>query len=203
MGRGSRQGQTRTGITVLTTLPTLLAPRDLQTLASLAYNAPVGNFAEIGVYRGGSASMLYRIAEQQGRILHLYDTFAGHPDEERSQFDDPKNHPVGRFSDCISPDELQTLLPNAVIHIGTFPETLVDMSPLAFVHADADLYVATKAICITLPLMMVTGGQLYFDDYSHPDCGGCRQAVDEIFGSAAPLWNGKRLITLGVGNAPA
>lgn len=178
-----------------TNLPTLLPADDLRELARLASNAPPGNFAEIGVYKGGSASLLYQIAEEQGRKLFLYDTFAGHPDNHHAS-DDQNVHPPNHYSDAIDPNELQRLLPNAIINIGVFPQTLVDMSPLAFVHSDADLYYVTKAICTLLPPRMVPGGQLYFDDYGHVGCEGVRQAVCEVFGDAPDHWNKKRLVTL-------
>jgi hypothetical protein len=176
-------------------LPTLLPVPDLVELARLAASAPPGNFAEVGVYRGGSASLLYQIAEDQGRTLHLYDTFSGHPNHHHPT-DNPQVHPPGCFSDAINPEQLQRLLPNAVIHVGKFPATLVDMAPLAFVHSDADLYYVTKAVCTLLPPMMVGGGQLYFDDYGHVGCEGVVEAVCEVFGQGPSHWNKKRLITL-------
>jgi O-methyltransferase len=178
-----------------TLLPTLLSLPDLQTLAHYAYNAPPGNFAEIGVYQGGSAAVLYEIAEQQGRTLHLYDTFTGHPDVHTGA-DDREQHPPGKFAEAIRPEVLQQLLPNAVIHVGVFPETLTDISPLAFVHSDADLYAPTLAVCRLLPPYMVVGGSLLFDDYSYPNCPGERLAVDEVFGPGQLLPTGKRLVTI-------
>jgi O-methyltransferase len=176
-------------------LPTLLSLRDLQVLSNYAFNAPLGDFAEIGVYRGGSAALLYEIAEQQGRTLHLYDTFAGHP-EVHTDHDDRVQHPPGHFAEAIDPEALQRLLPNAVLHIGVFPETLVDMTPLAFVHSDADLYAPTRAVCDLLPPMMVPGGFILFDDYSYTNCPGERRAVDEVFGAGDLLATGKRLVTI-------
>jgi O-methyltransferase len=182
-------------MTTPTLLHTLLPPADLKTLAELAIKAPPGNFAELGVYKGGSAAVLYQIAEAQGRTLHLYDTFAGHPDNHTTD-DDLECHPPGRYADAIDPKVLQEILPNAVIHVGEFPGTLVDMSPLAFVHSDMDLYHPTLAVCRLLPQYMVPGGQLYFDDYGHVGCEGVPKAVCEVFGTGAVLPNLKRVVTV-------
>ena len=59
--------------------PSLLSPEQLEDLAQLARSAPAGAFVEVGVYRGGSARVLCDIAQEQGRTLYLFDTFAGHP----------------------------------------------------------------------------------------------------------------------------
>lgn len=169
----------------------LIDPRALETLCAVARWAPPGAIVEVGVYQGGSAARLYEVARAQGRELYLYDTFAGHPWSDA--IDD---HPIGRFADAIAPDVLRAALPGAVVIEGTFPESLVPMPPVAFVHADADIYRTTLAICRTLPPLMVDGGVLVFDDYSHGDCRGCRAAVDECFPSRALMAGGRALVEL-------
>ena len=172
------------------------SPPDLDFLAALAAISPwPGAFAEIGVYRGGSASRLYEIAQRQGRALHLYDTFVGHPIVDPDH-DNPHQHPKGRYGqDAITPDELRDAMPDCVVHAGTFPETLTYLAPLAFAHVDADLYHPTLAACQLLPAMMPDGGVLYFDDYSRTDgCPGVREAVDAVFGPGPALPNGNRIV---------
>lgn len=170
----------------------LIDPRGLGQLQDYAAMSPPGALVEIGVYQGGSAEALYRVALQQGRELFLYDTFAGHPFH-----DEVDDHPLGRFADAISPGHLRDMLPGAHVIVGTFPESLVDMPAVAFVHADADIYRSTLAICREMPKRMVPDGALYFDDYSHGDCRGCKQAVDECFpGSAIVLPSGQAIVHL-------
>lgn len=177
------------------TLPSLIGPADLDTLCAIAAAAPPGDFVEVGVYKGGSAARLYTIAQQQGRTLHLFDTFAGHP--TTTEYDDIEAHPQGRFADAITPAELQALLPKAIIYVGEFPHTLPsDLSNIAFVHADADLYAPTKAVCTLMPERMVSGGMLYFDDFGYHECPGVERAIIEEFGNAYIQRNGKSLITL-------
>jgi hypothetical protein len=178
------------------TLASLIDSHDLDVLCDLAAASPQGCIIELGVYQGGSAQRLYDVCEKQGRTLHLFDTFAGHPIV--TAHDTPTHH-QGRYSDAITPDALQALLPNAVLHVGTFPDTLPpDLSDIALVHSDADLYAPTKAVCTLLPPRMVQGGMLYFDDYGRTECPGVERAITETFGAHAArvLGNGKALVTI-------
>lgn len=178
----------------MTSLPSLINPDGLDLLCEAARSAPPGAIVEIGVYKGGSAIRLYEVAEMQGRKLYLYDTFQGHPHHDATLDD----HALGRFSDATTPEALQALMPNAVIVQGVFPDTLVDMGPVAFVHADADLYQTTRDICEWMPSRMVEGGVIWFDDYSHSDTRGCRAAVDEVYPHRTVLPAGQAVVTVGV-----
>lgn len=176
-------------------LPSLIQPDDLKLLAEMCADSPLGNVVELGVYQGGSAQVLYDVCQKQGRTLYLFDTFAGHTLSD-DRFDDVRTHHPGRFADCIAPDRLKALLPEAIVTIGTFPDTMrYDMQPLAFVHSDMDLYWPTRAVCTLLPPLMVDGGRIWFDDYGYPECPGVKQAVDAAFPEYARCI-GKPLITI-------
>lgn len=169
----------------------LLAAQGLQTLLREAASAPAGAFVEIGVYQGGSALHLAKIAREQGRKLYLYDTFAGMP------FADPDKgdvHKAGEFADT-SLEAVKALIPDAVIVPGIFPDSLIAMDPVAFVHADGDQYRTTAAICTAMPPLMVPGGKILFDDYG--PLAGATAAVNEHFKDAAVTPEGKALITIG------
>lgn len=154
-------------------LPSLIDSERLEILHAIADMAHPGCFVEVGVYQGGSASVMYHVAERQGRALYLYDTFAGMP-----LSDEIDSHPVGDFADCHL-DRIVAMMPNAIICKGTFPETMVPMPPIAFCHADADQYQSTKDICLRLGPLMAPGGVMLFDDYR---ClNSCVKAVDECF----------------------
>lgn len=173
----------------------LIAGPDLDLLAALAAIAPRGALVEVGVYRGGSAARLWSIAQAQGRALHLYDTFRGHPVVDPAR-DNPHVHPEGRYGDdAIDPEVLRRDLPGAVVHVGTFPHTLADMGDVAFVHLDCDLYWPTLRACQMLPAQMVSGAILYVDDYSRAEgCPGVRAAVRAVFGDVLTLPNGNGLV---------
>lgn len=150
-------------------LPTLLSRQALDSLMYYASRAPYGAIVEVGVYQGGSAWHL----AQFGRPLYLYDTFSGMP--VQGPLD---GNALGSFSDtCVA--TIQVAIPQAVIVPGVFPESLIDMPPVGFVHADADQYESTKAILEHMPSRMVHGGFILFDDYLVPGCEGCTEAVNE------------------------
>jgi O-methyltransferase len=153
----------------------LLHEGTLEALMRLARGAPPGDFAEFGVYKGGSAARLAEIARAQGRRLFLFDTFSGIP--VKSEID---GHNVGDFNDT-SLDSVFAAIPDAIFFPGVFPATLlatkVAVERLAFVHVDADQYESVKAACLHFPDRMVRGGIMLFDDYKCLD--GATLAIEE------------------------
>lgn len=143
----------------------------IEDLCAIAQASPPGCFVEFGVYQGGTAWYLAQIAREQGRQLFLYDTFSGIPIK-----DDVDSHQIGDFSDaCL--DKVKAEIPDATYCVGVFPETIVPMPPIAFVHVDADQYQSLKdAIRLFVPLM-VSGASIVFDDYK---ClAGADKAISE------------------------
>lgn len=149
----------------------LVGPNAIEDLCNIAAQAPHGCFVEFGVYQGGTAWYLAKIAREQGRPLYLYDTFTGIPHK-----DDIDSHQIGDFSDTAL-EQVKRAIPDAIYCVGVFPETLVDMPPIAFVHVDADQYQSLKdAIRLFVP-RMVSGASIVFDDYK---ClAGADQAITE------------------------
>ena len=154
----------------MNSVDTVLSPQAIDSLMYYASRAPDGAIVEVGVYRGGSA---YHLA-QLGRPLYLYDTFDGIPYQGALD----TGNPVGKFSDT-SAEAVQQLIPAAIVVKGLFPDSLVTMPPIGFVHADADQYESTKAILERMPPLMVRGGFILLDDFGVDDCQGCTQAVLE------------------------
>jgi O-methyltransferase len=167
-------------------MTTLVSDLMMGMMGGLAWTCPDGCFAEVGVYQGGSAKILYSIAQKQGRDLFLYDTFSGMP--FKGEFD---THDAGMFSDC-SVDDIQARYPNSIVCQGIFPESVVKMPRVAFVHADADQYQSTLDICKTFTPLMVKGGMILFDDYYCVP--SCIKAVDEFFPIKKILPDGRALV---------
>lgn len=172
----------------------LLSEAALASLAEHAREAPPGPFVEVGVYKGGSAAVLYEIAREQDRQLWLFDTFTGMPFA-----DEIDGNEAGSFADT-SFREICRLFPKAYPMAGIFPDetwraVAATIEPVAFVHADADQYRSTKGICDCLPPVMAAGGMILFDDYGLPGCDGCTRAVDEAdFANREILPTGKLLV---------
>lgn len=160
----------------------------LEAMIRLAAGAPPGDFAEVGVFHGGSAYFLYEIALIQGRELHLFDTFSGTPVHTQGL----DSHGInGEFADEDAPARIRKLMPTAALHIGIYPETHPqDLKNLAFVHCDCDQYLSYKAVIEQMWPLVVPGGFLLFDDY--PYLPGARRAVLEHFREAELQLAGQR-----------
>ena len=169
-------------------LPSLIGQPLLDTLAQMARQPPPGAFVEIGVYQGGSASVLYDIAQEQGRAIYLYDTFSGMP--VSGPLD---SHQIGEFGDC-SADDVRRALPKAQVVEGIFPYSIIPMMPIAFAHIDCDQFESVRAACEIMPPLMVKGGSMLFDDYR--GLQGCIAAVDAAFPDAEILPDQRALVKI-------
>jgi O-methyltransferase len=167
-------------------LPSEIDDERLRTLGRFAEIVPPGCFVEVGVFKGGSAQVLYEVAQRQGRTLYLYDTFTGIPFRDEIDL-----HAIGNFSDCDEAS-IRAAMPDAVVVKGVFPGSKIDMPPIAFVHSDADQYQSTRDVCLVLGPMMVKGGLMLFDDYRVLQ--GCIKAVDECFPTRHVLPNDGRAL---------
>ena len=157
----------------------MLHPAQIEAMCELARSSPRGPFVEVGVYKGGSAWHLAKIAREQGRELHLFDTFTGTPIA-----DEDDNHRIGDFGDTAL-HEVRAAIPDAIFHVGKFPDTLaVDpLFKIAFVHVDCDQYQSVKDCIKYLWPLVAPGGVMLFDD---GECTrGCTRAVVEHFTSFA------------------
>jgi hypothetical protein len=171
-----------------------------------------GDFAECGVWRGGSVLAIVAKLQELGvddRTIHLYDTFEGmtQPSEhDTSAFNRPAldtwaeqraagDEPWPEYFDheTFNEDLVRELLaetgyPEERLRLvkGPVEETLPVHAPagLALLRLDTDWYESTLHELVHLYPRLAEGGVLIIDDYGHWD--GCRRAVDEYF-AATPL----------------
>jgi len=164
---------------------TLLNPNKMFSLYQFAKCTVhlIGDVAELGVYKGGSAKILSKMFEKHnpGKKILLFDTFKGLPPGD----DKYDIHKEGDFGD-ITFDEVEAFLQdcnNVEFHKGLFSETLpkVPNKNFSFIHVDADIYTSVKECCEFFYPKMVRGGIIIFDDYSFICCPGVKKAVDEYF----------------------
>ncbi len=142
----------------------------------LATNSLAGDVAELGVYRGGTAKLIGHHAPKAK--LHLFDTFTGIP------FDDaePGGHRAGDFPSDAEDVRVYLDNPNAVFHIGIFPDSApVEGARFRFVHLDGDTGQTTAAALDYFGPRMVPGGIIVCDDYGWPMCPGVARALHERF----------------------
>lgn len=136
----------------------LLTPRDLLTYALNRVTLD-GLYLEFGVFSGSTISYIASIKTKV--CIHGFDSFQGLPESW-------ENAPKGQFS---TEGRLPSVPANVKLHVGLFDQTLPGFiaaypdTPVAFLHADADLYSSTKTIFAFLGERIVPGTILLFDEY--------------------------------------
>jgi len=159
--------------------PTLVSLATMAALITLSRESPEGGcFVEIGVYKGGTAYHLAKVAREQGRRIYLYDTFEGIPCTNKEKGD---QHKIGDFNDARMQDVVAAI-PDAITIKGYFPASMIPMPPIAFCHIDADQYDSIIDSCRAIEGLMMAGGIVVFDDYGCLE--GATRAVDEYYGKS-------------------
>lgn len=151
----------------------LLGTTKMQRLRELAASVVHvnGAFAELGVYKGGSAFLL--ASDHPDRTLHLFDTFAGMPISGKND-----HHEIGEFPASL--DDVKKLVgEKAQYHVGLFPDTTkgLEFEKYSFVHIDADQEQSTFDACTYFWPRLAPGGVMLFDDYEWRDCPGVKMAM--------------------------
>jgi len=170
-----------------------------------------GDFAECGVWRGGSVVAMILVLQELGvddRDIHLFDTFEGmtRPTEhDVSPFDPPALEtwnaagagrawpelfdPAHFNEHAVRETVLETGYPADRIHFvrGPVEQTLPRAAPehLALLRLDTDWYESTRHELAHLYPRLSAGGVLLIDDYGHWE--GARRAVDEYFAAHDPV----------------
>ena len=143
----------------------------------------IGDFAELGVYKGESSQLLHLMAPD--RTLHLFDTFEGftgtdlQPETGVASTYSPNNFADTSINKVLkkiggNPDKIK-------VHPGYFPASAagIDDVTYALVSLDADLYNPTKAGLEYFYPRLSSGGVILIHDYNHK-WEGLIKAVDEF-----------------------
>lgn len=142
-----------------------------------------GDFAELGVWRGNTASVLAYFAAASGREVLLYDTFEGFDARDLTGVDSNKSRSFFNTSLDIVNDVLGPGISVCQIVKGFFPESIreADRSRgFAVVSVDCDLYEPMVAALEFFYPRMPKGGLLLIHDYSSVQWEGAKKAVDEF-----------------------
>jgi O-methyltransferase len=157
-----------------------------------------GDFAEVGVYRGGGARVLSRV--KGDRTLHLFDTFAGMPDTDPAR---DTAHSAGDFADTSLEAVRRYVGTDGVRYYpGLFPDTTIGheaaLQRFAFVHLDVDIFQSTLAGLRFFYPRLSPGGMVVTHDYDARTCPGVAQAYDEFFADkperVLPIWDSQALV---------
>ncbi len=139
-----------------------------------ATNHLAGDVAELGVYRGGSAKLIRHYAP--GATLHLFDTFAGIPEDDTEE----GGHRRGEFVGTLDEVRARVGTANTAFHVGAFPDVVPENARYRFAHIDGDTYQTTRAAIEYFAPRMVPGGVLVFDDWGWENCPGVAKALKEL-----------------------
>jgi O-methyltransferase len=155
----------------------------LMRLAQYARHLP-GDFAECGVYRGGSALLICRVLRETKKQLYLFDSFQGLPKPDPQH--DPTNHfREGQFSSPVDLvlEVLSDFRDRIHLREGWIPQTFrgLENGRYAFAHVDVDLYQPTLDCCEYFYPRLAPGGVLLFDEYGFQAASGEKDAVDKYF----------------------
>jgi hypothetical protein len=141
-----------------------------------------GDLAELGTYKGNTATVLAAMARRMGTTAWILDTFQGFKPDDLKGVD--AGHRM-EFADT-SLEAVRALVGDGNVRYvkGYFPESASQMpNDLSFslVHIDCDLYVPTANALKYFYPRLVPGGYLIVHDYASLDWDGAEKAVDEFF----------------------
>jgi hypothetical protein len=142
-----------------------------------------GDFAELGVWRGNTASILAYYAAQHNRKVFLFDTYEGFSKDDLTGIDAQKemdfnNTSIELVKSVIGPNAAQCSFVK-----GFFPDTITaehENRQYAIVSLDCDLYAPTKAGLEFFYARMPKGGLFLLHDYSSLHWDGSKKAIDEF-----------------------
>jgi O-methyltransferase len=157
---------------------------ELWTLAGQTTKLEPGAFLEVGVWRGGTGSLLAKRLALAGseELVYLCDTFAGVV-KAGGQDGFYKGGEHADTSKELVEGLLRSLqITNARLIKGIFPEEsgpiLADCR-LRLIHIDVDTYQSAKDIMEWVWTRLVPGGIVVFDDYGFSVCNGIKRLVNE------------------------
>lgn len=151
---------------------TTVAPELLEQVIAL----PKGDYAECGVYWGGSAEQILA-KKAKGTVLYLLDSFEGLPDPGA---EDNAILSKGKYSATYEDVRARFKGKRGVkVLKGLFSETLSEIpkTKFRFIHLDCDLYQSYKECLEFFLPRMVSGGVILLDDYYYHQ--GAKKAVEE------------------------
>lgn len=122
----------------------------------IASQAPSGDWAEFGVFKGVSARQLLQLLPKTSHF-HLFDSWEGLPEDWDAKH--PKGHfkcPIPKFKDK-----------RVLIYKGFFEDTLPAWSPkpLGLVHIDSDLYSSCVTVLERIRELLVPNAIIMFDEF--------------------------------------
>jgi O-methyltransferase len=157
---------------------------ELWQLVEQVAKLPSGAFLELGVWRGGTGTLMARRARLLGldERVWLCDTFEG---VVKTGAADP-SYAGGEHADADQRDVRRLIaelgLDGVEILAGVFPEETAEQiadASFRLCHFDLDVYASTRDAFAWVWPRLVAGGIAVFDDYGFESCAGVTRFVDE------------------------
>jgi len=148
----------------------------------LKENVP-GDFAELGVWRGNTASVLAHFAGEFGRKVYLFDTYEGFDSKDLRGIDGGKRVQFDNTSIEMVKSAIGPSVDVCRFVKGYFPATVTEEHrgcKYSVVSLDCDLYEPMKAGLDFFYPRMSKGGVLLLHDYSGVFWAGAKKAIDEF-----------------------
>lgn len=157
---------------------------NLKELVRLTHSVE-GDYAECGVFRGGSAFFMCESARTHGKTVHLFDSFEG--------LSAPQAHEGFHWSAgdlAISEETVCSNLAgfnNYRTYKGWIPERFQEVEDLSFsfVHIDVDLEQPTRDSIEFFYPRLSQGGVLVLDDHGSAMCPGARATALDYFSNTS------------------
>ena len=152
----------------------------------LAKEGLSGDIAELGVYKGHTATLLAATARRLSKTLYLFDTFEGF---DQRDLVGPDSNRMHRFSDT-SLEAVRSLVGEDRVRYvrGFFPATasaIAEGAQFCLVHVDCDLYSPARSALEYFYPRLCPGGFMVIHDYSSMMWPHLEKAVDECLASRA------------------
>jgi O-methyltransferase len=158
-------------------------------------------FAEVGVFRGGTTAFIMRAAQQLGAghaTIDSVDTFEGHPRGDLKPSLEPAHNDAALFRNTGYEQVREYLraFPNATVHQGRIQDKApaLEGKTFSFVHLDVDIYEPTAFGLDFFAPRLRRGGVIVVDDFGFTTCPGANRAVNEFI-TANPGYVGLELLT--------
>jgi len=147
-----------------------------ETIGKIVQNQAIwleGDMAEVGVSVGNTAEVICKA--KRNKILHLFDTWEGHPKEWIGKYDWGQTSGKHKADIEMVKKRLKKY-PNVNFYKGIFPKDTsryIEDKKFCFVYLDTDLYRSTYEALDFFVIHMVKGGIILFDDFAGVPGVGC------------------------------
>jgi O-methyltransferase len=145
-----------------------------------------GNILEVGVWRGGTGSLMAKAAQlfSPGTTVYLADTFTGVVKAGEKDTTYKGGEHADTSIDIVKALLAEVGVSNTQFLVGIYPDeidrSVMGHAPLKLCHIDVDTYASAQDIFNEVWPRMAKGGAVVFDDYGFWGCEGVTELCNTI-----------------------